>query len=161
MLLTLEGAARLLYREKVMAAMTPYPALIERLRPHIPKGALILGPNQFWPGLVDRPYRGWALPFLFSDAHHSDMPISFDSALVKMSPQVILLDNSMRDYFASVANPGHPQHEQATAFADYLRRRNAKVIAEVNDASYGRIEIFQLEVAREKSFGAGISSFPQ
>jgi hypothetical protein len=142
--LTFEGMARLLHREKLMAAMTPYPALIGRLQPHIPKRALILGPNQFWPGLADHPYRTWFLPLMLSDAGYSAVPISFDSALVKISPQVILLDNAIRDYFASIASSGHPQQERATAFADYLRRRNAKLVAEVNDATYGRIEIFQL-----------------
>ncbi|MCI0695530.1 glycosyltransferase family 39 protein [candidate division KSB1 bacterium] len=143
-LLTFEGTARLLRREKLMAAMTPYPAFIGRLQPHIPTGALILGPNQFWPGLADHPYRTWFLPFMLSDAGYSAVPISFDSALVKISPRVILLDDAIRDYFASIAKPGHPQHERAAAFADYLRRRNANLAAEVNDATYGRIEIFQL-----------------
>ena len=143
-LLTFEGAARLLHREKLMAAMTPYPALIGRLQSHIPPDALILGPNQFWPGLADHPYRTWFLPLMLSDAGYSAVPISFDSALVKISPQVILLDNTFRDYFASIASSGHPQQERATAFADYLRRRNANLVAEVNDATYGRIEIFQL-----------------
>lgn len=143
-LLTSEGVARLLHREKLMAAMTPYPALIEQLRPHIPKGALILGPNPLWPGLADHTFRSWYLAFALSDASYSVSPISFDSALVRISPQVILLDNAIRDYFASIDNSEHPQQARAAAFADCLRRRNARLVAEVNDATYGRIEIFQL-----------------
>lgn len=144
-LLTFEGMARLLHREKLMAAMTSYPALINQLRPHIPRGALILGPNPLWPGLADHLYRSWYLTFSLSDAAFSAMPISFDSALVKISPRIILLDNAIRDYFVSIDKPGHPQRERARVFADYLRRRNARLVAEMKDVTYGHIEIFQLE----------------
>jgi hypothetical protein len=148
-LFTFEGATRLLHREKSIVAMTPYPTLIGQLRSHIPNAALILGPNQFWPGLAEYPYRSWVLPIFLSDVRYSDRPISFDSALVKISPQVILLDNAMRDYFSASVNPWDPQKENARAFADYLRRRDARLVAEVKDASYGRIEIFHVKELRE------------
>lgn len=137
-----EGAARLAVRERQMQATTPYTAFISQVREHIPAGNTVLGLHQYWFGLDDLTYLSWFVPDVLTDPAFHDPPLTAHQAMDMVNPDVILVDQRIREFLA-----GSGYHSGAAApqdFRDWMTDRGFTVAATVDDPTYGLMEIYQV-----------------
>lgn len=109
--------------------ITPYPSYIGEIRQYIPAGARVLGLHTYWLGLQDHDYRSFLVPL-----NWADLGEPLDQALTNVDPDIVLLDPRMRAYFDSVPD--------GALFTRWLNDHSAHVIANVDDPTYGRMEIY-------------------
>jgi hypothetical protein len=50
----------------------------------------------------------------------------------------------MAGYFASLADPAHPEHERLLAWRRFTERHGATLLATVDNATYGSMQVWQL-----------------
>jgi hypothetical protein len=130
-----EGGFALTQIERAAASATPYPVLAARLRAHLPTGARILGLHTYWFGLEDFDYRSFLVPLNLADEG-----VPLDHALDQVAPDIVLLDRRMRQYFDSPAVVA--DHDR---FYGWLMDHEATPIDDVDDPTYGRIQVYQLK----------------
>ncbi len=133
-----EGARRIVVLEVAAKTTTPYYAYINRVRQHIPPGARVLGLQNYWFGLEEFDYRSFALPLWQTDPAYEPRPLSFEEALEQVAPEVVLIDQRMRHYFATSGAA------VAQQFDRWLKRHHGQLIGRVDDATYGVMEIYRL-----------------
>lgn len=127
------------------APATSYEALGARVAAHIPAGARVLGLHTYWLALRQFPFRSWAVPVLLANGRYNhEETLSFDQALERVGPDVVLVDREMNAFFEALADPAHPQHAWLAQYHAFMRRHGARLVATVEDATYGRIEIYSL-----------------
>lgn len=144
-LILLEGGLNVTRRHSVATGTTPYDEFTAQVAAHIPDGALVLGLQHYWLGLRHYPYRTWLLPLLrSSDAFHHD-PLTLAQALDTVSPDVVLLDRYMGDYFTTARDPASVYHDNYLQFWTFMNEHQARLVGVVNDADYGRMEVYWLQ----------------
>lgn len=138
-----EGGWRIADAAARTAQNTPYDQYIGRVRQAIPPGARILGLQNYWFGLEAYDYRAYVLPQRWTDPALVPDPVPFDVALDRVAPDVILIDPRLRNYLDAAAPPDHPRHEEATRFWAWMERRGARLVARVEDRTYGAMDIYE------------------
>jgi 4-amino-4-deoxy-L-arabinose transferase-like glycosyltransferase len=138
-----EGASQM--RAARVAPATSYEALGERIAAAIPPGARVLGIHTHWLALRQFPYRSWAVPALLANGRYNrEEAPSFDAALERVAPDVVLIDPEMATFLNALASPDHPQHAWLAQYESFMRRHNALLVATIEDATYGRILVYRL-----------------
>jgi hypothetical protein len=82
------------------------------------------------------------LPVFLSKPGYHQEPVSLDSAIERIAPDVILIDRHMRDYFREISDSSNPDHHKYEEFRSYMRRHAASLAGTVDDSTYGRMEIY-------------------
>ena len=139
--LVLEGAMMVAKQQQRAAKTTPYNQFIAEVRQSIPAGSRVLGLHTYWFGLSDLEYRSWAVPIFQSDPALWSPPKSMAQALDDVAPDTILIDNHTRDYLTSAprARAAHPQDALI-----WMVQRGFERVAEVDNPTYGRMEIYRV-----------------
>ena len=136
----LEGAGRVAAFEAAARSATPYAEFIGRVRAEIPDGSRVLGLHNYWLGLDDLDYRAWPAPLWQADAAHWSPPLSMGAALDVVAPDVILMDDRMRGYFAD-APSADPRPRAALA---WMQQHGFALLAVIDDPTYGRMEVYRI-----------------
>lgn len=125
---------------------TPYHVFSQAVAAQLPPQSRVLGLQHYWLGLAQhsRTYQSILVPVFWTNPYYVPQPLSFAQAVQADPPQVILLDQIMLDFLAETTIPDHPLHQLGLAIRAYLAERQARLVGRVDDASYGRMEIYQL-----------------
>jgi 4-amino-4-deoxy-L-arabinose transferase-like glycosyltransferase len=138
-----EGALQI--RAARAAPATSYEALGARIAAALPPGARILGIHTYWLALRQFPYRSWAVPVLLADGRYNrEEALSFGAALERVNPDVVLIDPEMTTFLRALASPDHPHHAWLAQYDEFMRRHDSRLVATIEDATYGRIEVYWL-----------------
>lgn len=138
-----EGVVRIVGWRTTAARTSHYSSYMERVATHVPAGSHVLGLQQYWLGLHEFRFTSWLVPVWWNDARFTDAPIPFDAALERVAADVILVDQRMSDYFASLAEPDHPDHERWVAWQGFVERHGMQIVATVEDESYGTMHVLR------------------
>lgn len=140
-----EGAAQWLSIPARAQTVTPYETATARLAEVIPSGARVLGIQLYGLGLRDVDYRSFLVPVYRRDPRLVDAAAPLDASLDEMQPTVILIDPQM----ARVIDPalGLDARGQAMAgeFWGWMAGRGARLVATVDDATYGPVRVYRIE----------------
>jgi 4-amino-4-deoxy-L-arabinose transferase-like glycosyltransferase len=147
-LLVIEGGVRMVANHIAAVGATPYELYESRVAEHIPEGSRLLGLQHYWLGLRQYDYRSWVLPVFLSKPGYHQEPVSLDSAIERIAPDVILIDRHMRDYFREISDSSNPDHHKYEEFRSYMRRRAGNLAGTVDDSTYGRMEIYTVAGSR-------------
>jgi 4-amino-4-deoxy-L-arabinose transferase-like glycosyltransferase len=131
-----EGLVRAHALERLAATTSPYANFMARVRTHIPPGTRVLGLHNYWLGFEDTDYRSWWVPIAQMDPRSHTPPLSADSVIRILDPEVVLLEPRIRVYLENPFPPGDPRAGQIKAWL-----RDWSAVAVVDDATYGRMEI--------------------
>jgi 4-amino-4-deoxy-L-arabinose transferase-like glycosyltransferase len=134
-----EGALALASLERAATVTTPYPAFIARVRQAIAPGARILALHTYWFGLEDHDVRSFLVPIMWADPQSQSAPQPLDEGLDRIGPDVVLLDPRLRDYFATDGARDGAQFDR------WLERRQARLIDQIDDPTYGRMDVYQVD----------------
>jgi hypothetical protein len=140
----IEGVWRIAGLLGAAAYSTPYETYTAEVAAHIPPGARVVGLQNYWLGLRQTDYRTLSLPFILSDPDYTPHPVPVDQTLEDLAPDVILIDTRIGDYLDQIANPDAPDHAKWVAFQSFMDRHQARLAAQVDDASYGPMRIYYL-----------------
>lgn len=132
-----EGTSRVVALETAAMTTTPYDTLVRRVARYIPRDARVLALHNYWIGLQDHDYRSFLVPLSWMDDDTGLRPMSFDEGLEKVAPDVVLVDQRMRAYFAEA-------DDVRSRFYDWLRRHDGQLIGQVDDPTYGLMEIYRV-----------------
>jgi hypothetical protein len=124
---------------------TPYESYAAKLRAIVPRSGLVLGPNELWLALRDRPYRSWILPLSMTEPGHWHEPISLDQALERVHPELILIDPPIRALFEELRDPQNPRHDKLLGWQAFTARHALHAVGAVDDPTYGKTEVFNVE----------------
>jgi 4-amino-4-deoxy-L-arabinose transferase-like glycosyltransferase len=129
---------------------TPYQVFGQAVAAKLPPQSRVLGLQHYWLGLAQhsRAYQSVLVPIFWTSSHYVAQPLSFAQALQADPPQVILLDQTMLDFLAETTAPDHPLHQLGLDIWAYLAERQARLIGRVDDATYGRMEIYEMTADR-------------
>jgi hypothetical protein len=144
-LLLLEGAAQIAHRRMVAGKTTPYDQVTAQIDALIPPDARVLGLQHYWLGLRTHPYRTWLLPVLYALPEYYTPPLAMDTALERVDPDVILVDDPMQEYFDEIANAAHPNHALYRGYQQYMAAHHATLIGVIEDDTYGRLSVYRIE----------------
>ncbi|HEX9900797.1 MAG TPA: glycosyltransferase family 39 protein [Candidatus Methylomirabilis sp.] len=136
--IVLEGISRLIILQTAAAQTTAYGDFIERVRREIPPGSTVLGLHNYWLGLHEFEYRSWPMPLLLGSTAGGDPTSIVIEALTQMDPDVILIDDRMREYF----DLHLPDDPVARAAFGWVEGRHFVLLGAVDDRTYGRMEIY-------------------
>ncbi len=142
-LVVAEGSLQIQRRRATAAHITPYAEFEQRLEPLLMPGGIVLGAMQNWLGIPFVPYRSWFLPHFLSDERFHHQPIPFRTALERISPDIVFLDNYTGVHMVG-ADGGAFAHRHPE-FEAFMRDRDARLVGVVEDSTYGRIEVYWLE----------------
>lgn len=132
-LVVLEGASRIFLL--VTVEKSPYLPFIAQVRAKIPAEARVLALQNYWFGLEDRDYRSFVVPAYQST---DSPPLPFDQGIERIAPDLLLIDDRMRDAFA------HPTPGDLGAGYQRWAERHAPVLVDVvEDPAYGRLEFWR------------------
>ncbi len=137
-----ESGVQLWRRRQVATQTTPYESFATRLRQAVPVGTRILGLPRYWLGLREDGYRSWVVPFSLADGRPDAG--RFRRALEELDPQIVLVDPAMAAAFANMADPGNPRHAELLAFRDFMSEQGGRLIAVVEDPTYGPVSVYAL-----------------
>lgn len=135
-----EGITRVSVLEQTAQTTTPYYQFIRQVRALIPPNARIVGLHTYWFGLENFDYRSFSVPLSWTDRQNEPRPLSFAEGLERIAPDVVLLDDRMRDYFKS-APPDDPNPRE---FYRWLGAHQGQLAGRVDDPTYGLIEIYSV-----------------
>lgn len=137
-----EGTSRYVALEQAAAQTTPYAEFISRVRAALPPQARVVGLHNYWFGLEQFDYRSFAVPLSWTDPAHQSRPLSLQQALDRVSPDFVLIDVRMREYFGNRAGS---DESAAGRFRRWLHERNGLLVRRIDDRTYGSIEIYRLK----------------
>ncbi|MFZ0546298.1 MAG: glycosyltransferase family 39 protein [Candidatus Promineifilaceae bacterium] len=135
LLIGVEGVSRFIHLERAAATTTPYADYSAAIQSHIPQDGRILALHNYWFNFEDWDYRSWFVPILQSNPDYWHPPLSLEAALDGVDPTIILIDRRMRQLFE--ADP-----ETAEAVFDWMTANGFEQTAAVEDATYGRMDIY-------------------
>jgi 4-amino-4-deoxy-L-arabinose transferase-like glycosyltransferase len=139
-LVLVEGATRVVVLEAAGRSTTPYQTVAGRLRALLPPGGRVLALHDYWFGLEDYDYRSFVVPLAWSDGNSVPSPMAFGDALDRVDPDAVVIEPSMRDYFAGAA----ADDPKPAEFQAWLERRGAWLAGRVDDPTYGLIEVYRI-----------------
>lgn len=144
LLLLAQGITGITTAREAARHTTPYERFEAEIAELIPAGSTVLGLQHYWLGLRQYPYRTWLLPlFLASPRYHHD-PIPLESALDLVGPEIILLDRHMLAYLEEASAPASPYHATYLAIQRWMASHEAQQLGTIDDASYGRMEVWRV-----------------
>lgn len=125
---------------------TPYQVFSQAVAAKLPPHSRVLGLQHYWLGLAQhsRTYHSILVPVFWTNPYYVPQPLSFAQALQADPPQVILLDQIMLDFLTETTAPDHPLHQLGLDIWAYLAERQVRLIGRVDDATYGRMEIYEV-----------------
>jgi hypothetical protein len=129
---------------------TPYQSYTQVVADRLPPQRRLMGLPHFWLGLAGGgwEYRSILVPIFWTSPAYVSAPRAFSQAVqVPIPPEVVLLDQVMLDFLAENASPDAPFHSLGSEIRTYLEAQQANLIAEVEDKTYGRTQIYLLEAA--------------
>jgi hypothetical protein len=143
---TSEGVLSQLWLHHIAQAFTPYQRFTQTIAAQAPPGSRILGLQHYWLGLAetDPNYHSILTPIFFTDSRYVPHPLTFTEAVELRPPQVVLLDQIMLNFLAETESPQHPHHQLGQDIWNYLNMRQARLIGQIDDPTYGRVEIYRL-----------------
>lgn len=133
-----EGALQIVRRDVLAQTTTPYSKLTVQLQSNIPKSARVWGLHTYALGWEQYEYRSSIVPFLLANPTLEAQPQSLADALDAQAPAYVLLDQHMREFLQT------SDAQTRAQFDSWMKARGAHTIAQVNDATYGAFEIYQL-----------------
>lgn len=98
----------------------------------------LYGPHEYWFAFYDREYRGFALAFQWAAPYYG-YDLTFDEALTKIAPQVVLV-NPYFERVLAVDDPANP----ATFWA-FMRRHRACLLGELRDYAGEPVKVYELD----------------
>jgi hypothetical protein len=132
----IEGSSRIVLLMAAGRSVTPYADYLAQVRVHLVPGSRVLGLHTYWLGLHDFEYVSWFVPVGLADPAQHDA-LSLDEAMEVVRPDVILIDERMRDYFA-----GRPADPVPAGIGEWMDRRGFRRRGVVTDQTYGTMDIF-------------------
>ena len=120
------------------AQHTPDPASTRRGRRGPPRGSRSLGLLTYGWGWDDHDYRSLPGPIWVAERPYTPPPLTFDAALSRVAPDVILLDAHLRDYFTH-------HRDQETDLNAWLAQHNGRLVASIEDTTYGALDIYWVQ----------------
>jgi hypothetical protein len=141
-----EGALVNLRLQTLAQQITPYQAFTKVIATNLPPHSRVMGLQHYWLGLAEHSeaYRTILVPIFWTNPSYVPQPISFSEAAQTTLPEVILLDQIMLNFLAETASVDHPLHPLGREIWAYLEHRQAHVIKQIDDPTYGRLQIYQL-----------------
>ncbi|MCC7355131.1 MAG: glycosyltransferase family 39 protein [Anaerolineae bacterium] len=136
-----EGATRIAVLNSAATTTTPYHVYMNKVRGYVPPGARVLGLQTYWLGWEEYDYRSFAVPIFWTYPWYEPRPQAFDEGLERIAPDYVLLDEKMRLYFADNARDGG---NHAALFGQWLQRHDGQLVGRVEDATYGRMDIYSV-----------------
>jgi len=127
--------------------MTPYRSFTQRVAEQLPAQSQVLGLQHYWLGLaeVSPGYRSILVPIFWTSDKYVPQPVLFSQAAEAIPPTILLLDQIMLDFLAETASPTNALYPLNQEIEAYLQAKQARLIGTVNDPTYGRLEIYQLQ----------------
>jgi hypothetical protein len=117
------------------STITPYASYIQRVHAHIRPGERVLGLHSHWLGLEDTDFHSWYVTtaqFEPSTSGRASPPL-----VIGTDPDVVLIDSAMRAFL----NRSAAGDARAQAVEAWMRPWS--LVALVDDATYGRMEIYR------------------
>jgi 4-amino-4-deoxy-L-arabinose transferase-like glycosyltransferase len=126
--------------------MTPYQTFTQAIAAKLPPDSRIMALQHYWLGLAghSKDYRSILVPIFWTDRRYVPEPVSFGEAARAIPPDIILLDQIMLNFLAETADPDQPLHELGQQIWVYLQQHHAQRTGQIDDPTYGRLEIYQL-----------------
>ncbi|HEX9926743.1 MAG TPA: hypothetical protein VGD99_29115, partial [Anaerolineae bacterium] len=126
---------------------TPYQTYTQTIAARLPPDSRILALQHYWLGLADRSqtYRSLLVPIYWTSPDYVVEPIPFDQAAQAIPANIVLLDQIMLDFLAGAASPEAALHPLGLEIRAYLAAHQARLLAEVDDPTYGRMQIYRLK----------------
>ena len=140
----IEGGLRMASLEGAAAQTTPYMRLADQMRQHIPAGARVLVLHRYWFGLTDHDVRTFWVPIQWTNARLVPDPVPLGAALDRVAPDVVILDPRMMVLLQKPAEPEVPVPELAAAFWGWMELREARLLARLEDATYGTMDVYEV-----------------
>jgi len=127
--------------------LTPYQTFSNTIAAHLPPQSRVMGLQHYWLGLAvhRQNYQSVLVPIFWTNPNYVSQSLSFMQAAQMRPPQIILLDQIMLDFLAETTEPDHPLHQLGQDIWTYLAQRQARLIGQLDDPTYGRMQIYQLE----------------
>jgi hypothetical protein len=127
--------------------MTPYRSFTQRVAEQLPAQSQVLGLQHYWLGLaeVSPGYRSILVPIFWTSDKYVPQPVLFGQTAEAIPPTILLLDQIMLDFLAETASPTNALYPLNQEIEAYLQAKQARLIGTVNDPTYGRLEIYQLQ----------------
>lgn len=136
--LLLEGTCRIIVLENAATTISPYTQFIEKIRIQIPQGARVMGLPNYWFGLETVDYHAFVVPAYLAIGHP---PLPFDEGMERLHPDIVLIDHRMKAVFE---NPNTDYGGLSVGFAQWRERHGLLRFGEVDDPSYGPIELWRI-----------------
>jgi hypothetical protein len=126
---------------------TPYRAYTQTIATHLPPDSRILALQHYWLGLADQSqsYRSILVPIFWTSPDYVTEPVSFDQAAQAIPANIVLLDQVMLDFLADASLPEASLHPLGLEIRAYLADHQAQLLAEIDDPTYGRMQIYRLK----------------
>lgn len=137
-LVSAEGFGRYVTVEKSTVGATDYDAFTARLRVNIPPAARILALHNYWFGFQDQPYVTWHVPLMLMDDRRGSPALTAEEALGSINPDVIIIDDHLRSYFATA----QANDERPSRVLRWMADRGYSLKAVMIDPTYGRFEFY-------------------
>ncbi len=137
-LVSAEGFGRYVTVEKSTVGATDYDTFRARLRVNVPPAAKILALHNYWFGFENQPYVSWYVPLMLMDDRSGSPALTAQEALGAINPDVIIVDDHLRSYFATAqANDKRPAR-----VLRWMADRGYSLKAVMIDPTYGRFEFY-------------------
>jgi 4-amino-4-deoxy-L-arabinose transferase-like glycosyltransferase len=125
-------------------ASTPYPLFCDKLAAHLPHDGLVMGLPHFWLGLDGKvaDYRALLVAIYATDARFTTAPVSLKDAFDRQRPDVILIDERMREFIRDEPATGSRFAGLAGEFSTWLSSDDVRLTDRVSDTTYGDVDIY-------------------
>lgn len=140
----IEGSSRVEHARVKGRETSPYDWFESQVAACIPTNSLVLGFQSYWLGLRQFPYRTWLLPIAYANPAFSHDAVSFDQAIERVNPDVVLVDRYWTDLIEATKDPGHPYHSVRTGFEAFATRHRMDPLCVVRDHTYGTMEVYRV-----------------
>lgn len=143
-----EGGLRINTIQKQAAQTTPYRSLALIINSWLPANSRVMGLQDYWLGMDESiHYRSILVPIDWTNPDYVAHPISFKEAAEVIPPDYLLIDEPIIDLISEESNPDSGLYDLARQMDEYLRFRHGRIVNQLNDPTYGRIYLFQLDSA--------------
>ena len=142
--IAVEAVTRVAYANNNAKQTDDYEWFESELAGCIPPGALVLGLQHYWLGLRQYPYRTWLLPIAFAQRRSYHEAMDLEAALVRVNPDVILVDRYIDDLMRKAASPADANHALYVAFESFKARRHTRLACVVRNRTYGTMQVLMV-----------------
>jgi 4-amino-4-deoxy-L-arabinose transferase-like glycosyltransferase len=130
------------------ARVTPYAAYTARIAAVIPANSRVLALHPYWFGLYSQQYqyRSIVLSYYLSDPATYQPTLSMEEALAQIAPEYVLIDDVMARELQLDQPIEALSDTRMRGFRRYLQLHNARAIAYIDDATYGALTVYHLQL---------------